>query len=237
MKKTSECRSGQRIQATSFSCELETIAWKNNEIICGIDEAGRGCMAGPVVIAAAILHPNTQHPLLIDSKKLKSAQLTTMFTWLQSRCWYTISVASSRIIDRDNIYQATATQMKQVAIQAVHCAPRSPSHIVVDAMPLKLSGAAYQNITIDSFIKGESRSISIAAASILAKVTRDQIMYRLSTTFPAYTLHQHKGYCTKLHQNQVIAHQPSIIHRTSYLSWMYQNTVKDIKHGQQSIFC
>jgi ribonuclease HII len=212
---------------------LERNQWKQGFVMCGVDEAGRGCLAGPVVVAAAILQKNVRHQLLIDSKKLSPQQLEFMYNWLQTRCLFTVSIASARIIDQHNIYQTTAKYMRQALLHILSIAPELPKLIAIDAMPLQLFATPYQDIEIQSFIKGESRSASIAAASIIAKVTRDRIMKRLETTFPGYGLEAHKGYCTKQHQENIRKLKPAIIHRTSYLTWLK----KDQLHDQQTIFC
>ncbi len=212
--------------------ELENNLWSSGNRLYGVDEVGRGCMAGPVVVAAVQLNPYVFHDLLIDSKQLKPQQLVEMYDWLQDKCVFTIGVASSRVIDQHNIYQTT----KQLMLHTIlHLLQKTtvPKMIAIDAMPLNLNNTPYRNIEITSIIKGDNRSASIAAASILAKVTRDRIMQRLEQSFPHYGLAQHKGYCTKLHQETVRTYAPSIIHRTSYLSWLN----KDQTHGQQSIFC
>lgn len=231
MKKTPEQRSSQTTNNKKLY-PLEKNYWKENKIICGVDEAGRGCMAGPVVIAAAILKPNTKHKLLIDSKKLDQDQLKFMYTWLLDKCTFSVGIASSRLIDQHNIYQATAKQMRLALLHILHNSVR-PDLIAIDAMPINLQNTPYGDIEIISMIQGESKSTSIAAASIIAKVTRDMIMTRIETSFPGYGLHQHKGYCTATHKKNTLSLKPTIIHRKSYLEWL----IEDNTHDQQSIFC
>lgn len=209
---------------------IEKNYWKENKIICGIDEAGRGCMAGPVVIAAAILNPNIDHDYLIDSKKLNLNQLEFMYNWLLDKCIFSVSIASPRIIDKHNIYQTTVKQMRSALLHLFEQS-KKPDLIAIDAMPLKLENTPYSEIEIISMTQGESKSKSIAAASIIAKVTRDNIMKRLEKSFPGYGLAQHKGYCTKIHQSSTISLKPTVIHRTSYLTWLNG----DDSHGQRSI--
>lgn len=232
MKKLSIRRSGEGTPINNNMYLFEHAAWENNSVIYGVDEAGRGCMAGPVVIAAAMLHTHQQHPLLIDSKLLTQTELTTMYQWLQSRAVFSVSIASPRLIDQHNIYRCTAQQMRQALLHLLMIAPQ-PQQILIDAMPLNLHNTPFATIPLTSMIKGESKSASIAAASIIAKVTRDRIMKNLETTFPGYGLAQHKGYCTKQHQQTVKHLHPSIIHRKSFLSWL----TKDTTHEQQTIFC
>jgi len=232
MKKTRKQRSSATSNKKSSLYPIEQHYWKENKVVCGVDEAGRGCMAGPVVIAAAILKPNTNHKLLIDSKKLTREQLEFMYHWLLDKCIFSISIASPRIIDLHNIYQATAIHMRFGLLHLLHNSAR-PDIIAIDAMPVNLQNTPYSDIEISSMIQGESKSTSIAAASIIAKVTRDMLMSRIETSFPGYGLDQHKGYCTMTHKKNTVSLKPTIIHRNSYLNWM----TKDNVDKQQSIFC
>lgn len=232
MKTYSKHRSGQADSINETLYLLEQPLWDQGMFMYGVDEAGRGCLAGPVVIAAAMLHPNIKHALLVDSKTLSPKELVYMYDWLQGKCNFTISIASARMIDRHNIYQTTAQHMRHALLQLLVTAPQRPTLIAIDAMPLSLYNTPYQDIEIRSIIKGDSKSASIAAASILAKVTRDRIMERLEASFPGYGLATHKGYCTKMHQETITALRPAIIHRTSYLSWLK----KDQTDEQKSIF-
>lgn len=225
--------SKRRSEDAGDNYSLEKTMWQQGLSLCGVDEAGRGCMAGPVVIAAVILATNTKHELLIDSKKLSPQQLDMMYDWLSTRCIFSISTASARIIDQHNIYQATAQHMKSALLHLLATNMHNPGMIAIDAMPINLGQTPYAHIPIVSMTQGESKSISIAAASIIAKVTRDRIMQRMQESFPGYGLATHKGYCTKLHQSSVLTLQPSITHRATYLNWL----IKDQSHEQQTIFC
>ena len=109
----------------------------------------------------------------------------------------------------------------------------APSLILIDAMPLTLHATPFEKIPIMSFTQGESKSASIAAASIIAKVTRDKIITRMAQTFPNYGLQLHKGYGTALHQQNLIKFKPSILHRETFL----KNFLTDKNNEQQSIFC
>ncbi|MBI2344556.1 ribonuclease HII [Candidatus Dependentiae bacterium] len=231
MKKSSKQRSNA-ISKDKKLYPVEKHYWKENKIVCGIDEAGRGCMAGPVVIAAAILKPNTKHKFLIDSKKLTDKQLIFMYNWLLDKCIFSVSIASPRLIDQYNIYQTTARHMRLALLHVLNNSTR-PNLIAVDAMPINLQNTPYHDIEIVSMTQGESKSTSIAAASIIAKVTRDKLMLRLETSFPGYDLNKHKGYCTSLHKKNTLSLKPSIIHRNSYLEWILLGN----NNEQQSIFC
>ena len=212
--------------------KFEQEYWDKSLQVCGMDEVGRGCLAGPIVTCAVILNENVYHPNLIDSKKLSPAQLLKMHSWLMEHCSYNIGISSPRIIDRHNIYQATAKTMKTALLHLFAKTAHLPSLILIDAMPLTLISTPYENIEIQSFTQGESKSASIAAASIIAKVTRDAILKRLHETFPSYGLAQHKGYGTTEHQTALRSHQASIIHRQTFL----KNFLTEPHHEQQSLF-
>lgn len=220
--------------------EYEQKFWNEKLLICGIDEVGRGCLAGPVVTSAAILHPNSFHPKLIDSKLLKPHHMQEVYLWLMQHCTYSVAINSARMIDQKNIYKATQITMKTALLHLLAQSSTLPSLILVDAMPLQLSNTPYDSIARESLIKGESKSASIAAASIVAKVTRDAIMQRLHQTFPHYNLKQHKGYATAEHRSMLIQHQPSIIHRTTFLKnfalGSNEDSSKKDLHEQISIF-
>lgn len=233
MKKISKQRSGQIETTIKPKYDFERIYWAKNETICGIDEVGRGCLAGPVVTAAAILKPHKKYHLLIDSKLLTEQELQKAYKWLQKNALFNVGIHSARIIDTHNIYQATALCMKQAFLHLTTNIVQQPNLIVIDAMPLNLTNTVHASIKTESMIKGESKSASIAAASIIAKVTRDAIITRIGSAFPVYQLNAHKGYCTKLHQHAVKQYQTSIIHRKSYST----NFITDQTNEQQSIFC
>lgn len=214
-------------QKTKPSFELyknEKNYWNKNLLICGVDEVGRGCLAGPVVTSAAILHPSSYHPDLADSKTLSKKKLQSVYQWLIQNCTYKIGINSSRIIDKKNIYQATQTTMKQVIFHLLSATSHQPSLILIDAMPLNLANSPFFQVPCQSLIKGESQSASIAAASIIAKVTRDRIVQRLHNSFPSYKLDQHKGYGTQLHRSALLEKNASVIHRQSFL----KNILKEI---------
>jgi len=203
---------------------FEHRAWKAGRMICGIDEVGRGCLAGPLVVCAALLPPHAQHEHLKDSKKLSPKKRDEMFAWLTARCTYTIATIDARIIDAVNIYQATLLAMRHACLQMKtvhHAAYASLDAILVDAMPLKLGDA---DPTVHHFPHGEHYSSSIAAASIIAKVTRDRLMEKLDASFPLYGFAQHKGYGTKKHRTALLEHGPTLLHRQSFLTKILPNT-------------
>lgn len=215
---------------------FELTAWQENNLVCGIDEVGRGCLAGPVVVAAAILHPGKTHRLLKDSKIMSPEERYTAYTWLQKHSWYAVSFINHRLIDRHNIYQATLLGMKRAYLQLMAKIPHHPTTILVDAMPLRLVHTAFEELPVYHFPFGEKKSSSIAAASILAKVTRDQLMHRTDDIIPGYGFAQHKGYATPRHRHEIQAKQESIIHRLAYIHHISQYAQSPEHDHQQPLF-
>lgn len=178
------------------------------KIIAGVDEAGRGPLAGPVVSAAVILPENFDIRGINDSKKLSEKKRAALFPKIQSQAIaFGIGIADHGEIDRINILQASLLSMKR----AVDDLGLIPDYLLIDG-----------KFTIDSnidqrpVIKGDALSLSIAAASILAKVTRDRIMTDLDLQYPEYEFKRHKGYPTKAHKQAILAHGPCPIHRKSF---------------------
>ena len=160
--------------------------------IGGVDEVGRGPLVGPVVAACCVLPKDFVLEGLTDSKKLSEKKRNVFFDYIKDNCiCYGIGIVEPEIIDEVNIYQATKIAMKQ-AISKVE-EQIDLEHVLIDAMPLDL------DIPTTSIIKGDSKSISIAAASVLAKVTRDSMMYELDKKYPQYGYASHEGYPTKKH--------------------------------------
>jgi ribonuclease HII len=196
----------------------EKIAWERKSVVCGIDEVGRGCLAGPLVASAVILPPGKISPLLKDSKLMTPQEREKALIWIKKHCWYGVGIIHNRLIDERNIWQATILAMKKAIMQVLPLSPYTLESIVIDAMPLNLQGTGYQDIPVHSFTQGERKSSSIAAASIVAKVTRDHMMATFATIFPGYHLQDHKGYAAKSHKKAIMQHEHLIIHRISFLS-------------------
>lgn len=177
-----------------------------DKLICGIDEAGRGPLAGPCVVCGLILPIGYRHPLINDSKQLSAKNRNLCFKdILRDALWMSISAVSAQTIDDKNIYKATQMAMAKIAKGSI-------SDIVfTDAMPL--SGL---NKPVFDFVKGDSRSINIAAASIVAKEMRDQIMIMYDQKYPNYNFKKHKGYPTKEHLLALETYSITDIHRKSY---------------------
>lgn len=182
---------------------------KGIQIICGVDEAGRGPLAGPVCAAAVILPPHAQIPGLNDSKKLSDKRRRELFPLIkEAAVAYGIGIATHEEIDEINILQATYLAMER-AIQALSV---KPELALIDGNRARDFG-----IPVETVIKGDSLCASIAAASILAKVTRDDMMLELANTYPQYGFEIHKGYGTKAHYAALDEHGISPIHRMSFL--------------------
>jgi len=196
---------------------FEATAWKADSVVIGIDEVGRGCLAGPVVAAAVILpiHKDSRH--LRDSKLMTHEERLKAYNWIFKRCHIGIGIIHNRIIDQHNIWQATLIAMKKAVINLLAISPQKPSAILSDAMPLNLFDTNYKDIPIHYFPKGERKSSSIAAASIVAKVTRDRMMDLFDLIIPGYKLCENKGYATKAHKMAIKNTTHSIIHRMSFL--------------------
>lgn len=182
---------------------------KGFKYVAGIDEAGRGPLAGPVVAAACILPSSYCLPGLNDSKQLNEKLRKSLFKALTEdpRVIYGVGIISSQEIDRVNIYEATKLAM----CQAVHSLSVPPDYLLVDGMPLN-----YPSVPALKIIKGDQLSQSIAAASIIAKETRDLLMEEFHQQWPYYGFNQHKGYGTKKHIQALLQQGPCPIHRFTF---------------------
>lgn len=183
------------------------------QVICGVDEAGRGPLAGPVCAAAVILPKHLEIPGLTDSKKLTDKKRRELFPLIQEQAVaYGIGLASQEEIDEINILQATFLAMERALSQL----NVRPDMVLIDGNREREFGVPVQTI-----IKGDSLSANIAAASILAKVTRDNLMVELAKQYPQYGFEIHKGYGTKAHYEALRQYGASPIHRRSFLKKFY----------------
>lgn len=183
------------------------------QVICGVDEAGRGPLAGPVCAAAVILPPDAQIPGLNDSKKLTDKKRRELFPMIkETAIAYGIGLASHEEIDRINILQATFLAMER----AIAGLSVKPEMALIDGNREKDFG-----IPVKTVVHGDSLSASIAAASILAKVTRDDLMLELAKKYPRYGFEIHKGYGTKAHYEALRTYGPCEIHRMTFLKKFY----------------
>ena len=181
----------------------------NYDNVCGVDEAGRGPLAGPVCAAAVILPKNFMIEGINDSKKLSEKKREQLFSTIKEKAIdYSIAFASEKEIDEINILNATFLAMKR-AIAGLRV---KPDFILIDGN--KTPDLDTPNT---SLIKGDSLSASIAAASILAKVSRDHLMLEISKEYPIYEFCKHKGYGTKLHRDLLKEYGPCEIHRKTFL--------------------
>lgn len=176
-------------------------------LIAGVDEVGRGPLIGPVVACACILPVNFYHKDIKDSKKLSEKKREEMYKIIKENAISIgLGIVSEKVIDEVNIYEATKIAMKE-AIKNLNI---TPEHVLIDAMKLEL------NIPSTSIIKGDTKSESIAAASIIAKVTRDHMLDEMDKEYPMYDLKNNKGYGTKKHLEALQTYGPCKYHRVSY---------------------
>lgn len=182
-------------------------------LICGVDEAGRGPLAGPVCAAAVILPENTEIPGLNDSKKLSDKRRRELFPVIKDTAVaYAIAFVDEKDIDKINILQATFKAMTE-AVAGLNV---TPGYVLVDGNKLPPL-----DVPAKAVVHGDSLSASIAAASILAKVSRDDLMLKMAEKYPEYGFDVHKGYGTKVHCNAILEHGPCPIHRTTFLKKLY----------------
>ena len=204
-KTTEELYAWDRQTVTSSDC-----------LLCGVDEAGRGPLAGDVYAAAVILDP--EKPLiegLNDSKKMSEKKRDQLFDAITASCLaYAVASASVEEIETYNILQAAMLAMKR----AVEQLPIVPGLVLVDGNRLPELSVPAQTV-----VKGDATSASIAAASILAKVSRDRTMYELDKQYPMYGFAKHKGYGTKAHYAALTEYGPCPAHRPSFLRKFYEN--------------
>lgn len=183
------------------------------QLICGVDEAGRGPLAGPVCAAAVILPDGVEIPGLNDSKKLSDKKRRELLPIIKEKAVaYCIAFADHQEIDSINILQATFLAMQR----AIDGLSVKPDFALIDGNREKDFGLPVQTI-----VQGDGRSASIAAASILAKVTRDDLMDQLAKEYPGYGFEVHKGYGTKAHYEALAQLGPSPVHRMTFLKKLY----------------
>ena len=179
------------------------------ELVCGVDEAGRGCLCGPVCAAAVILPAGWNHPALNDSKKLTPKKREQLFDLIQKEAVaYGIGWGSVEEIDEINILNAALLAMRR----AIDQLEPKPGFALID-------GNVDRDFQLPAkaVIGGDGLSPSIAAASILAKVSRDRLCEEMDRDYPEYQIAKHKGYCTKVHREAILEHGPAPIHRKTFL--------------------
>lgn len=195
--------------------EFEEKAWQNGySAVCGVDEAGRGPLAGPVCAAAVILPAGIVIDGLNDSKKLTEKKREALFDVItENAISWSVSLVDETVIDEINILQATYRAMQQ----AVEGLPRPADFVYVD-------GNRSEGLTLphECVVSGDARIPSIAAASIIAKVTRDRLMRDFAVRYPAYGFEKHKGYGSRAHYAALLEHGPCPIHRRTFLKKFYE---------------
>lgn len=191
---------------------------KNYPLICGVDEAGRGPLAGDVFAAAVSFAPDTVIEGINDSKKLSEKKREALFDEIiEKALFYSIQIATVEEIEQINILNSAMLAMKR----AVELLGTTPDLVLVDG-----NKKPDLNIEAQTVIKGDAKSQSIAAASILAKVSRDRYMLQMAEKYPQYQFEKHKGYGTKLHYQMIDRFGESPIHRPSFLKKYYANKIK-----------
>lgn len=187
--------------------EFESVYWESDELCAGIDEAGRGPMAGPCMVAAVVFPQGFYNDAINDSKKLSKSKRDSLVAMIRDNAvWYEVVTIDEATIDTLNIYRAVQTAMEGLA-------RRAPSNIVLtDAMPLP----GVNDKKVESIIKGDARSMTIAAASILAKTERDAYMLKLHEEHPEYGFNKNMGYGTKIHKEAILKFGRTIHHRKTF---------------------
>jgi len=187
--------------------------WRRGQFLAGVDEVGRGALAGPVVAAAVVLHPHNIPEGIQDSKRLSPNDRALVSKAIKSSCIaWSIGVASASEVDAVNVLNATFSAMHR----ALDCVIPYCSHVLVDGNAFRAHALPHTCI-----VKGDASVLSIAAASIIAKTARDDYMRGLAhTLFPNYGFDRHVGYGTHLHRTQLASYGPCILHRASFLGFL-----------------
>ncbi len=195
-----------------MACTLayETALWERGaRRVGGVDEAGRGCLAGPVMAAVVVVPRDYAHPVLTDSKQLSAARRERIYEELRADARLLIGSGSATVeeIDRLNILRASHLAMER----AVRALVETPDGLLIDGLPVRPFPFAH-----DAVVGGDALCLSIAAASVIAKVERDRWMREADTTFPGYSFAQHKGYGTAIHRAALEQLGPCPLHRRSF---------------------
>lgn len=186
--------------------DYEHAYWPEGKLVLGMDEAGRGPLAGPLTVAGVIFPAGYENPDIYDSKAVSEKKRERLYDMImEDALWFEIREVSEEDIDRYNIYRADQMAMDAMARES------EAEVILTDAMPLEIDGK-----TVISLVKGDQKSISIAAASILAKVTRDRLMKEYDKLYPQYGFASNKGYPTKAHLEAIEKYGITPIHRKSF---------------------
>lgn len=186
--------------------EIEKSQWKRNELVLGIDEAGRGPLAGPCIVCGVVFPKNYENPEINDSKKISDKKRREILDQIKKDALYLeIIEVSPKMIDEHNIYQSTKNAMIDIAKKI------DVSYVISDAMPFTVEGKIVNDV-----VKADQKSISVAAASIVAKTYRDDLMIEYDEVYPNYGFASHKGYGTKKHKEAILKYGRTPIHRSSF---------------------
>ena len=197
--------------------EYEHQYWQQEKLVLGIDEAGRGPLAGPLVVAGVVFPIGYENKDIYDSKALSEKKREALFEVIQEDALsFTISIVQEKEIDRLNIYRADQEAMKEIALKMM------ADIVLTDAMPIEIEKPVF------SLIKGDQKSISIAAGSILAKVTRDRLMKEYDKLYPEYGFAKNKGYGTKQHMEAIQTYGITPIHRRSFAPVAFHQETLDL---------
>lgn len=207
----------QKIRLVEMKEHEEALHEEGYELVAGVDEVGRGPLAGPVVTAAVVLPPDFDVLGVDDSKKLSEKRREELFEVIKEKAVaYGIGMADESVIDDINILQATKQAMISAIEELSGKLGKKPDYVLFDAMEIP-----QVEIPQESIIKGDSKCIAIAAASILAKVTRDRMMVEYAKEYPGYAFEKNKGYGTKAHYEGIHEHGICPIHRKTFLKKMH----------------
>lgn len=217
------------IKSLHCTDKFEKLAFASGaKLVCGVDEVGRGCLFGPVVAAAVILDPTYRIRGLRDSKLIPAAKREVLAARIQEHAIaYAIASVDVETIDRINIYHAT--RMAMLNAVAALADKKMPDHLLVDAMTIDFPSAD-QRLAQTRIIYGDAQSISIAAASIIAKVERDGMMTAIAEQYPLYDIASNKGYRSPKHLTALKLHGPADLHRKSFAP------VWNALHPQEELF-
>ncbi len=216
---------------TVSNLAYEQAAWGSKQLVCGIDEVGRGCLAGPVVAAAVIMPVGAVIDNVRDSKLIMPKELQILAEKIMQQAWFGFGIVNPYLIDNCNINRATSLAMCRAVNNLFAICPILPQKLLIDAVDL--SSFFGKQITCVSKPKGETWSYSIAAASIIAKVKRDQLMQKYAKIFEDFGLDKHKGYGTAEHYASLEQHGKTILHRATFLKKFY--AANDFEHNNQQI--
>lgn len=194
----------------ALTLDIEKTIWAHGyKLIAGIDEAGCGPLAGPVVASAVVFPQHFYHPGIIDSKKLTPAKRETLFDLIVTNVLgYGVGIVGHQEVDRLNIRQATFLAMKK----ALGSMTIRPEYLLIDGY--EIPGAVIRQ---EAIVNGDAHCFTIAAASIIAKVTRDRLMTEYHSQYPQYGFDKHKGYGTLFHREMILKHGPCPLHRKTFL--------------------